>query len=87
MAKLGREFKSPNSLLRAISIVLCWLLEQCLMNTLSCIIVNTLKLACRLKKDSMRIDAGNSSHKKKSILNLTEMFKEPKYVNKNDTSL
>lgn len=52
--------------------------------SLSCIIVNTLKLAKRLKKEGMGIDAENSSHKKKSSLNLTEMFKQPKFMNKND---
>lgn len=55
--------------------------------SLSCIIVNTLKLANRLKKGGMGVDAENSSRKKKSILNLTKMFKQPKYMNKNDISL
>lgn len=55
--------------------------------SLSCIIVNALKLANRLKKGSMGVEAENSSHKKKSILNLTKMFKQPKYMNKNDISL
>lgn len=46
-----------------------------------------LKLANRLKKGGMGVEAENSSHKKKSILNLTKMFKQPKYMNKNDISL
>lgn len=53
--------------------------------SLSCVIVNTHKLASRLKKEGMGEDAKNSSHKKKSILNLMEIFKHPKYMNKNDT--
>lgn len=32
----------------------------------------------------MGVDAENSSHMKKSILHLIEMFKQPKYMNKND---
>lgn len=33
----------------------------------------------------MEVDAENSSHMKKSILHLIEMFKQPKYMNKNDS--
>lgn len=55
--------------------------------SLNCFIVNTLKLANGLKKEGLGVDAENCSHKKKSILHLTEMFKQPKYVNKNDISL
>lgn len=32
----------------------------------------------------MGVDAENTSHMKKSILNFIEMFKQPKYMNKND---
>lgn len=32
----------------------------------------------------MGVDAENSSHMKKSILHLIKMFKQPKYMNKND---
>lgn len=32
----------------------------------------------------MGVDAENSSHMKKSILQLIEMFKQLKYMNKND---
>lgn len=35
----------------------------------------------------MGVDAENSSHKKKGILNLTEKFKQPKHMNKNDIFL
>ena len=55
--------------------------------SLSCITVTTLKSANRLKKEGMGVDAENSSHKKKSILNLTEMLKQPKHMNKNDIFL
>lgn len=52
--------------------------------SLSYITVSTLKLAKRLKKEGVGIDAENSSHKTESSLTLTEMFKQPKFMNKND---
>lgn len=39
-----------------------------------------------MKKEGMGVDGENSNHKK-SILNLIQMFKQPKYMNKNDISL
>lgn len=58
-----------------------------IISPLSCIIVNTLNLASRLKKEGMGVDAENSNHSKKSILNLIQMFEQPKCMNKNDISL
>lgn len=40
-----------------------------------------------MKKEGMGEDAENSSHKKKSILNLMETFKQPKHMDKNDIFL
>lgn len=34
----------------------------------------------------MGVDAENSSPKKKRILNLIEIFKQPKHINKNEIS-
>lgn len=55
--------------------------------SLNCIVLNTLNMANRLKKEGMGVDAENSNHNKKSILNLIQMFKQPKCMNKNDISL